>query len=66
MPGIVLSTHVLEGQKVVRNELLVTLESMKMQMEIRASADGLVEKVCVAQGQNVEKGSLLVRIIEIQ
>jgi biotin carboxyl carrier protein len=65
MPGIVLSTHVQEGQKVVRNELLITLESMKMQMEMRAQADGLIEKVCVVQGQNVEKGSLLVRTVEM-
>jgi len=66
MPGIVLSTHVQEGQKVVRNELLITLESMKMQMEMRAPADGLVEKVCVVHGQNVEKGCLLVRTVETQ
>jgi biotin carboxyl carrier protein len=66
MPGIVLSTHIQEGQKVVRNELLITLESMKMQMEMRAPADGLIEKVCVVQGQNVEKGCLLVRTVEMQ
>jgi biotin carboxyl carrier protein len=65
MPGIVLSTHVQEGQKVVRNELLITLESMKMQMEMRAQADCLIEKVCVVQGQNVEKGSLLVRTVKL-
>jgi len=66
MPGIVLSTHVQEGQRVVRNELLITLESMKMQMEMRAPADGLIEKVCVVQGQNVEKGCLLVRTVELK
>ena len=64
MPGIVLSTHVQEGQTVVRNELLITLESMKMQMEMRAPADGMVEKICVLPGQSVEKGCLLVRTVE--
>ena len=66
MPGIVLSTHVQEGQKVVRNQLLITLESMKMQMEMRAPAEGQVEKVCVVHGQTVEKGCLLVRTVELQ
>ncbi len=62
MPGVVTELHVAEGQTVERNQVLVTLESMKMQMEIRAPEGGRVEKTTACAGAKVEKGSLLVQI----
>jgi biotin carboxyl carrier protein len=60
MPGVVLAVRVKAGDKVKRGEEMVLLESMKMELNILAGADGVVKKVCVAQGQNVAHGAILV------
>jgi biotin carboxyl carrier protein len=50
------------GDPVDANQVLVVLESMKMLMEFRAPFAGIVEKVQVVKGQNVEKGDEMVRL----
>ncbi|HET9796202.1 MAG TPA: biotin/lipoyl-containing protein [Thermoanaerobaculia bacterium] len=61
MPGRVLEVRVAEGDRVAKGDLLLILEAMKMQNEIRADADQVVAEVCCAAGQAVEAGALLVR-----
>jgi biotin carboxyl carrier protein len=60
MPGVVLHVHTAEGERVSEGQLLVTLESMKMQMEFRAPFEGDVVEVAVQPGQKVEKAALMV------
>jgi biotin carboxyl carrier protein len=60
MPGVVLAVRVKAGDKVKRGEEMVLLESMKMELNILAAADGVVKKVFVSQGQNVAHGTVLV------
>jgi biotin carboxyl carrier protein len=60
MPGVVLAVRVKAGDRVKRGEEVVLLESMKMELNILAGADGVVKKVCVTQGQNVAHGAILV------
>ena len=60
MPGVVLHVHAAEGEQVSEGQLLVTLESMKMQMEFRAPFQGEVVEVAVQPGQKVEKAALMV------
>jgi len=60
MPGVVLAVRVKAGDRVKRGEEMVLLESMKMELNILAGADGVVKKVCVTQGQNVAHGAILV------
>jgi biotin carboxyl carrier protein len=60
MPGVVLAVRVKAGDKVKRGEEVVLLESMKMELNILAGADGVVKKVYVNQGQNVAHGAILV------
>jgi biotin carboxyl carrier protein len=60
MPGVVLAVRVKVGDKVKRGEEMVLLESMKMELNILAGADGVVRKVFVTQGQNVAHGAILV------
>ena len=60
MPGVVLAVRVKAGDRVKRGEEMVLLESMKMELNILAGADGVVKKVCVTQGQNVPHGAILV------
>ena len=60
MPGVVLAVRVKAGDKVKRGQEVCLLESMKMELNILAGADGVVKKVFVSQGQNVAHGAVLV------
>ncbi len=60
MPGVVLAVRVKVGDRVKRGQEVCLLESMKMELNILASADGVVKNVSVTQGQNVAHGAILV------
>ena len=60
LPGSIIKVVVTEGQTVKKGDLLLTLESMKMENSVLAECDGTVTKIAVAAGQNVMQGDLLV------
>jgi biotin carboxyl carrier protein len=62
MPGVVIKALVSEGDRVEKGQAVVVMESMKMQMELRAPVAGLVEKVAVQPNTQVDKGTLLVKV----
>ena len=62
MPATVVSIHVSPGQDVARDEVLVTLEAMKMELPIKAPRPGRVTGVMCQQGELVQPG---VRLMEI-
>jgi biotin carboxyl carrier protein len=62
MPGVVLAVKVKPGDRVKIGEEVCTLESMKMELNIMASREGVVSKVCVAVGQSVVHGMVLVEL----
>jgi biotin carboxyl carrier protein len=62
MPGVVVAVLVEEGQAVHTGEGLLILEAMKMENEIRAQRNGVVERVHVTPGQRVAQDDVLVRI----
>lgn len=62
MPGVVISVAVQQGAAVERGELLLTIESMKLQTAITASHAARVTEVCVAAGDHFDQGSPLVRL----
>ena len=51
------------GDKVEKGDVLCIVESMKMFNNIEAEMDGIIEAVCVDNGQIVEFGQPLVRIL---
>ena len=59
MPGRVLAISVAPGESVVRGQLLMVLEAMKMEHRITAPADGIVQAIRVAEGEQVANGALL-------
>lgn len=63
MPGQVTGVFVKDGEAVMRGQVLVILEAMKMEIRASAPADGVVSRVLVAQGDVVERGQRLVEII---
>ncbi len=62
MPGIVLLVHARDGRSVVAGDVLVVLESMKMELQVVAPASGSVARVAVAEGDRVAAGQLLVEL----
>lgn len=60
MPGLVMDVLVGENQEVSTGDVLIILESMKMENEVRAPCDGRVNKVRVHPSDTVEKGQTLV------
>ena len=62
MPGTILSVNVTAGQAVKSGDVLVILEAMKMENEIKAPKDGTVGSVVVSKGESVDTGATLVTL----
>jgi len=62
MPGKVVSFAVKAGDKVSRGQPLAVLEAMKMEHTIAAPADGTVEELLFAPGEQVAEGAELLRM----
>ncbi len=63
MPGLVVAIPVEEGQAVKRGQVLVILESMKMQNELKSPRDGAVGRVRVKAGETVEQKQILLSVV---
>lgn len=62
MPGTIINVKVKAGQDVKKGDVLVILEAMKMENEIKAPKDGKVTSVNVNKGESVDTGTLLVTL----
>lgn len=62
MPGLVVEIPVREGQTVQKGDVLLVLESMKMQNELTAPREGRVSRIMVKGDENVERKQTLVVI----
>ena len=62
MPGKILSFSVKAGDKVTKGQPLAVMEAMKMEHTIAAPADGVVEELLYAPGDQVTEGSELLKI----
>ena len=56
--GTVWKILVREGERVAEEDPLMILESMKMEIALEASADGVVSKIFFAEGQAISTGDL--------
>jgi acetyl-CoA carboxylase biotin carboxylase subunit len=66
MPGKVLVINVKEGQKVKRGTVLLVVEAMKMENNIVAGVDAIIEKVNVVEGEMVDTEKQLVQFKNIK
>jgi Allophanate hydrolase subunit 1 len=57
--GSIWQIEVSEGQQVTRGQVLVVLESMKMEIEVQSPEDGFIEKILCQAGQPVHAGQQL-------
>lgn len=62
MPGRILLTNANEGDQVVKGQLLMILEAMKMEHRIVAPIDGTIKKLAVRKGDQVEKDVVLIEM----
>ena len=62
MPGRVVRVMVNKGDTVHKGSGLLILEAMKMENEIQATADGVVDEIFVSAGDTVEGGAELIHI----
>ena len=63
MPGMVISIPVQEGQMIHKGDVLVVLESMKMQNELRSPRDGKVIRLRVKAGDRVEHKETMLSVV---
>jgi biotin carboxyl carrier protein len=56
MPATVVRVQVAPGDKVKRGDTLIILEAMKMELPVRAPADGIVTGVNCRPGELVQPG----------
>lgn len=60
MPGKIVKVLVKEGDEVPEGGSLLIMEAMKMENEMKATADVTISKVHVAAGDSVESGATLI------
>ena len=62
MPGKIISINVSKGQQVKTGDVVVILEAMKMEQEIKSLLSGTVNGILVAAGDTVRKEQALIVI----
>jgi acetyl/propionyl-CoA carboxylase alpha subunit len=63
MPGLVVEGPIENGQEVSQGDVLVILESMKMQNELKAPRDGKISRLRVKVGDSVERKQTLLSVV---
>ncbi|WGS65456.1 biotin/lipoyl-containing protein [Marinitoga aeolica] len=62
LPGVVVDINVAEGNRVSKGQKLLVIEAMKMENEILSDYDGVVEKILVKKGDNIDGDQELIII----
>ncbi|MER3421314.1 MAG: acetyl-CoA carboxylase biotin carboxyl carrier protein subunit, partial [Chloroflexota bacterium] len=62
LAGIVVEVRVAPGEEVRASQVLLVIESMKMNNELTAARAGRVTRVAVRPGERVERGAPLIQI----
>ncbi len=63
MPGLVVAVPVQEGEVVEKGDVLLILESMKMQNELKSPRAGKVSRVRIKAGDSVEQKQTLLSVL---
>jgi pyruvate carboxylase len=61
MPGVVSGLAVSAGQAVLKGDVLLSIEAMKMETALHADRDGTVAEILVRAGEQIDAKDLLIR-----
>jgi biotin carboxyl carrier protein len=64
MPATVRRVEVAAGQHVRKGDTLLVLEAMKMELPVKATSDGVVERIACREGELVQPGVPLIELEE--
>jgi len=62
MPGSIVKVNVKEGDRIKKGQVLLVLEAMKMENELKAAQDCIVGKVLAEEKKPVDKGQILLKL----
>jgi acetyl-CoA carboxylase biotin carboxyl carrier protein len=62
MAGVVLEFLVRPGEQISVDQDVVMLESMKMQIPVQATTDGIVKALKASEGDFVNEGDVLIEV----
>ena len=62
MTGRIIEINVAEGDSVTVGDMLVVIESMKMENEVFSQHEGTLSKLMIADDQNVSEGDPMLEI----
>ena len=62
MPGNVLRIEANVGDTVNENDVLLVVEAMKMETEIKSPFSGVVKSILVEQGDQIQTGQVLFEV----
>ncbi len=62
MPGKIIKIAVKIGEKIKAGDILIVIEAMKMENEIRSPKDGIVEKIHITEGQVLDEGVIMMEV----
>lgn len=63
MPGSIVAVNVKPGDSVSKGQVLLVMESMKMETTIASPRDGVVESVQFEKGQTFDRDALLLSLV---
>jgi 3-methylcrotonyl-CoA carboxylase alpha subunit len=64
LPGVIKSIAVRPGQRVAPGDELLVIDAMKMDNVLRASREGIVEAIHIAEGHQIAHGQILLEYRE--
>ncbi len=62
LPGTILDVKVAPGQAVKTGQIVIIMEAMKMETEVVAAADGVVDSILVKKGDAVDTDATLITL----
>ncbi|MAU51382.1 MAG: biotin carboxylase [Roseovarius sp.] len=63
LTGMIVDVKVADGQPVAEGDVVAVMESMKMEISIRAAAAGTASNISVSNGDMVERGQIIAEIL---
>jgi acetyl-CoA carboxylase biotin carboxyl carrier protein len=61
--GLIWKIRVAVGDQVAREQVVVVIESMKLEIPVESEHEGVVERIVVEEGAAVNEGDVLIEVV---